>query len=219
MGWRTKTVSNGKNVGKRWVKKKKQSKYTQKCLYLCKSWNRPAIRIDELREILKANCGKAENIVQIELSYYRGTYKADVVQQPDLFSINKISHEERLLNLCALLSEHEPLSNYVTLPSNADAETLVSSSPNYCIENEDSIHIGENYATLIVEGNTNTWYIATCTKNNDDGTYEIDGKFVLISSKNIYQKLILIIWNQSWLWSVISMASGMCRKRRTWQIY
>ena len=98
------------NVGKR---KKKQSKYTQKCLYLCKSWNRPAIRIDELREILKANCGKAENIVQIELSYYRGTYKADVVQQPDLFSINKISHEERLLNLCALLSEHEPLSNYV----------------------------------------------------------------------------------------------------------
>ena len=62
----------------------------------------------------------------------------------------------------------------MTLPSNADAENLLSSSSNYCIENEDSIQIGENYVTLIVEGNTNTWYIATCTKKNDDGTYEMD---------------------------------------------
>ena len=88
--------------------------------------------------------------------------------------MNKISHEEQLLNLCALLSEHEPMSNYVTLSSNADAENLLSSSPNYCIENEDYIQIGENYVTLIVEGNSNTWYITTCTKKNDDDTYEMD---------------------------------------------
>ena len=42
------------------------------------------------------------------------------------------------------------------------------------IENEDSIQIGENYVTLIVEGNTNTWYISTCSKKNDDATYEMD---------------------------------------------
>ena len=51
-------------------KGKNQSKYTQKCLQLCKSWNGPATSIDELREIIKANCGKAEKIVQTELSYY-----------------------------------------------------------------------------------------------------------------------------------------------------
>ena len=88
--------------------------------------------------------------------------------------MNKISHEEQLLNLCALLSEHEPMSNYVTLPSNANAENLLPSSPNYCIENEDSIQIDENYVTLIVESNTNIWYIATCTRKNDDSTNEMD---------------------------------------------
>lgn len=49
-------------------KGKSQFKYTQKCLQLYKSWNGPVKSIDELREILKANCGKAEKIVQTELS-------------------------------------------------------------------------------------------------------------------------------------------------------
>ena len=62
-------------------KGKKQFKYTQKCCKLCKSWNGPVTSADELREILKANCGKAEKIVQIELSYNRDTNKVDVVQQ------------------------------------------------------------------------------------------------------------------------------------------
>ena len=60
-------------------KGKNQSKYTQKYIELCKSWNWPATNIDELREILKVNCGKAEKIVQIDLSYYQDSHKADVV--------------------------------------------------------------------------------------------------------------------------------------------
>ena len=63
------------------------------------------------------------------------------------------------------------MPNYVTMPSNTDVVNLLSSSPNSCIKNEDSVQIGENYVTLIVEGNTNTLYIATCTKKNDDDTY------------------------------------------------
>ena len=43
-------------------KGKNQSKYTEKCLQLCKSWNGSVTSVDELREILKANCGKAEKI-------------------------------------------------------------------------------------------------------------------------------------------------------------
>ena len=49
-------------------KGKSQFKHTQKCLQLYKSWNGPVKSIDELREILKANCGKAEKIVRTELS-------------------------------------------------------------------------------------------------------------------------------------------------------
>ena len=70
--------------------------------------------------------------------------------------MNKISHEEQLLNLCALLSEHDLMLNYATLPSNADVVNRLSSR-NSCIEDEDFVVIGENYVTLIVEGNTNTW--------------------------------------------------------------
>lgn len=82
--------------------------------------------------------------------------------------------EEQLLNLCALLCEYDLMSNYVTLPSNAGAVNLLPSSPNSCIENGDSAHTGENYVILIVGDITNTWYIATCTKKNDNGTYVID---------------------------------------------
>ena len=87
--------------------------------------------------------------------------------------MNKVSHEEQLLNLCALFSEREPMSNYVLLPSKANALNLLSSLIS-CIENEDSVQIGETYVNLIVEGNTNTWYIATYIKKNDDDTYEMD---------------------------------------------
>ena len=44
----------------------------------------------------------------VELSYYGDTHKANVVHQPDLLKMNKISQEEQLLDLCALLSEHDP---------------------------------------------------------------------------------------------------------------
>ena len=73
-----------------------------------------------------------------------------------------------------LLSKYNPMSNYVTLLSNADTVNLLPSSPISCIENENSVQIVENYVTLIVEGNTNTWYIATCTKKNEDDTCEMD---------------------------------------------
>ena len=66
------------------------------------------------------------------------------------------------------------MSNYVTLLSNADTLNLLTFSPISCIENKNFVEIVENYVTLIVEGNTNTRYIATCTKKNDDDTYEMD---------------------------------------------
>ena len=41
------------------------------------------------------------------------------------------------------------------------------------MKNED-ILLGNYYATLISEGSSDTWYIATCEGKNDDGTFKMD---------------------------------------------
>ena len=64
-----------------------------------------------------------EKIVGTELSFYGDTHKADVIQQPDSFKINGISHDEQLLNLCALLAGHDLARDFVLVPSNKDAPT------------------------------------------------------------------------------------------------
>ena len=76
-------------------KGKNQSRYTQKCLQLRKGWNGPATSVEELNEILNSNPDKMKQIVRNELSFYRDTHKADIIQQPDLFRINNISHNEQ----------------------------------------------------------------------------------------------------------------------------
>ena len=156
-------------------KGKNQSRYTQKCLQQCKGWNGPATSVEELHTILNLNPDNREKIVRTELSFYRDAHKADVIQQPDLFKINNISHEEQLLNLCALLGEHDPGRDYVSLPSNKDAATVLSNStdstPDYT---EDTVAMGKYYLTLITEGKVNTWYVASCEGKNSDGTYEMD---------------------------------------------
>ena len=75
-------------------KGKKQSMYTHKCLQLCKSWRGPAISVDELNDILKANSDNVEKIFRTEFSYYRDTHRSEILQNPDLFKINKISYND-----------------------------------------------------------------------------------------------------------------------------
>ena len=84
--------------------------------------------------------------------------------------INKISHEEQLPSLCALLSENQPMSNYVTLPANADVVNLLSSSPYSCIENEILFRMKFYYL-----GHWRKYqYIVYSHMYKDDGTYVMD---------------------------------------------
>ncbi|QQP53646.1 Hypothetical protein FKW44_006187, partial [Caligus rogercresseyi] len=92
------------------LKKEKSDEYTQKCLQACKSWGGPATTVEELNKILQERSDTAEKILRTELSYYRDTHKADVIQQPDLFRVNNISSDDQLLNFCALLSGNDPMS-------------------------------------------------------------------------------------------------------------
>ena len=93
-----------------------------------------------------------------------------MLYNPELFKVNGSTHKERLLNLCTLVAEDDECSQSLcSLPTNADAALIVrASSPN--IQKE--ILVGHYYATLISEGSSDTWYIATCEENDDGPPHE-----------------------------------------------
>ena len=74
-----------------------------------------------------------------------------MLYNPELFKVNGNTHEERLLNLCALIAEDEECSQSLcSLPTNADAALVVgASSFNMQKEKNADIEVGHFYATLI----------------------------------------------------------------------
>ena len=46
---------------------------------------------------------KAETVVRTELAFYKHTHRPEVVANPSLFKLFRISHEERLSNYMILL--------------------------------------------------------------------------------------------------------------------
>ncbi|QQP53513.1 Hypothetical protein FKW44_006018 [Caligus rogercresseyi] len=60
----------------------------------------PATTVEELNKILQERSDTAEKILRTELSYYRDTHKADVIQQPDLFRVNNISSDDHAELMC-----------------------------------------------------------------------------------------------------------------------
>ena len=81
--------------------------------------------MEEINRALAVHEDIQENIVKVELKYYKHTHKADVTARPDLFKLNMIGHQERLENLCTLLSDegHDASHLYssIHLPSNEEA--------------------------------------------------------------------------------------------------
>ena len=104
------------------------SNYTTKLLINCKSWRGPCVSSEELMSVLKDHSELQEKIVMTELAYYRDTHKSDVTANPELFKLNKITHEERLMNLCALL-DGCPVSTRIPLPTNDDALKAITCIP------------------------------------------------------------------------------------------
>ena len=47
-----------------------------------------------------------KKVVWTEVSYYRDTHKTEISHQPNLFKVNRITHEERLINFCVLLGQN-----------------------------------------------------------------------------------------------------------------
>ena len=85
---------------KKMVKAKTTAKYTQKLLKTCKSWGGPLTNREMLKQILKNSGDHQDKIVRTKLLYYWDTHKSEIMNTQDLFKLNKISHEDWLINLC-----------------------------------------------------------------------------------------------------------------------
>ena len=151
-----------KRIVEKIEKGKKRDQYVQKRLKLCKSWGGPAVSVKEVHSTLKTNPNEKEVIVRNGLIYFRESHKFEVLYNPDLFKANGNTHKERLLNFCSLVAEDDEYS-LCSLPTNADASLIVdASSPNVHEEKNKDVVVGHCYTTLITEGSSDTWYIASC---------------------------------------------------------
>ena len=133
----------------------RQKGYVRKLLETCKSWEGPCVTSDELSAAIDAKAGKQEQIVKAELTFYRNIHKSDMIARPDLFKLNKMSHEERLENLLVLLGDEDIACGSVAdLPTNADAlKTLKNSTTETTPNNPPEIHFSLNDSCVVA------WYL------------------------------------------------------------
>ena len=109
---------------------KNQRDYVRHLLVECRRWGGPCSTVDELLAALRSNPDNDERIVRTELAFYKHSHSVDVAARPELFKLVRVSHTERLENLCVLLSDDShKTSNSASiadLPTNTElAATLL----------------------------------------------------------------------------------------------
>ena len=107
------------------LKANNQSIYTTKLLQQCKTWGEPAANMEELNEISQKHSEITEKVVRTEVSYYRDTHKTEISYQPHLFKVNRITHEERLINFCVLLGQNGQKVQEMNLSPNEEALAIL----------------------------------------------------------------------------------------------
>ena len=118
-------------------------------LQQCKSWNGPVTSPEELKGVLRLHSQNAERIVRAELACYRDTCKPEIAYHADLCKLNKITHEDRLINICASLGGQIDQKD-VHLPNITEA--LAISKWNGVVEDSTSeadIEINKIYVAMV----------------------------------------------------------------------
>ena len=159
IGTSSKTFSKTKKILEKLKKVNNQSIYTNKLLQTCKFRGRLVTSIDELNDILGGRGDLTEKIVCTEFSYYRDTHKTEVIYNGDLFKLNKISQEDRMVNLGILLGNNNPDQN-TTLPTNRDALTIIQGNSSTNDEGDDiaEFELTKIYVTLWLKDELPVWY-------------------------------------------------------------
>ena len=173
-------------------KLKKASKakdYTKQLLQNCKSWGGPCTSVDELEKIIKEKPGKQEIIVKNEMAYYAHTHKTDKIARPDLFKLNRISHQEKLENLVILLGDdvHISEATITNLPTNEEVMNVLL---NTAMENNAASSLSLNELCIVVWQNSINkyeWYIGYIKEINAEG-YVIDHMHQAIKSSALHWK-------------------------------
>ena len=157
-------------------KSEKQKDYSKKLLQTCKSWGGPCTTSEELQNVLLAKPDIQEKIVKTELTYYRSTHKSDIIALPDLFRLNKISHEERLENLMILLTDDDyATGSLADLPSNEDALTIIKSGkPTELAATSPDININDTCVIAWYIESTWVWFIGYVKEKLSDEQYLVD---------------------------------------------
>ena len=75
------------------------------CLHNVNRGGGPVVSIQELEAVMKRHHDTVETVVKVELAYYKHTHRAEVIANPSLLKLIKVTHEERLSNLLVLRNQ------------------------------------------------------------------------------------------------------------------
>ena len=79
------------------AKGRKAKDYSKCLLQECKTWGGPFTSTTELQGSLKKHPDIERKIVKTEMAYYVHFNKVEKIARPELFRLNGISHDEKLL--------------------------------------------------------------------------------------------------------------------------
>ena len=154
--------------------KNKQSERINKLLINCKSWSGPCSSQTELLSILTKHQGNEKKIVQTELAYYITTHACERASHPELFRQNQIPLEEKVENLCLLLSnEGSGTTGSLTeidLPTLEDAISVLSDE----IIQQEPFTLNDLCVNMWVEKGLTTWYIGYFKRQVNKSEFEVE---------------------------------------------
>ena len=169
-------VLHRKKIEEKTQQARHSSEYTNKLLQKCKSWGGPVTSVEELSGILEGKPNISDHIVRTELAYYRDTHKADVIANPRLFKLNKISSEDRLANFFVLLNGHSNKVEQIPLPNNADALVVLQNLENKTVEVEETVvNVNDICVTLwVLPTGMKTCFFGYCQEVLQDGKLVVE---------------------------------------------
>ena len=116
-------------------------------------------------------------IVKTELIFYCTTHKMGMLARPDLFKLNKITHQEHLKNLMILLTDNDyATASIADLPSNEDALTIIEGKIPFTelTANSSDIKINNTYMIAWHIENTWNWFVGYVKDKLSDNHYAKD---------------------------------------------
>ena len=176
-----------KRLAEKCAKKQQHTDYVMKLLVTCKSWGGPCTSKEELLSTIQKHPDKSKSIISSELAYYVHTHQEERAYHPELFRQVKISIDEKVENLCLLLSgtATSPLStasNQVSIPTNEDALALLNHQPIQL----SLFEANELCVTMWWEKDTVVWYIGYFKSAVSANQYMVEHLVRKVQGSNVF---------------------------------